>query len=76
MDPQDRRENHLQLASQGSPGILNDGEPALDMAEQDDGSVLAVSTGTAIRSAGRAAMKVAGHAVYQWLAGRSTGLFT
>jgi WD40 repeat protein/transcriptional regulator with XRE-family HTH domain len=37
------------LASQGSPGILDDGEPALDMAEEDDGSVVAVSTGTAIR---------------------------
>ena len=37
------------LASQGSPGILDDGEPALDMAQQDDGSVVAVSTGTAIR---------------------------
>jgi WD40 repeat protein/transcriptional regulator with XRE-family HTH domain len=37
------------LASQGSPGILDDGEGALDMAQQDDGSVLAVSTGTAIR---------------------------
>jgi WD40 repeat protein/transcriptional regulator with XRE-family HTH domain len=37
------------LASQGSPGRLDDGEPALDMAQQDDGSVVAVSTGTAIR---------------------------
>ena len=37
------------LASQGSPGILDDGEPALDMAQQDGGQVVAVSTGTAIR---------------------------
>jgi len=36
------------LASQGSPGVLDDGEPALDMA-QVNASVVAVSTGTAIR---------------------------
>ena len=37
------------LASQGSPGLLDDGEPALDMAQQDEGRVVGISTGTAIR---------------------------
>jgi WD40 repeat protein len=37
------------LASQGSPGILDDGEPTLDMAQSSGEKVVAVSTGTAIR---------------------------
>ncbi|HEX6521804.1 MAG TPA: hypothetical protein VF070_17630 [Streptosporangiaceae bacterium] len=37
------------IASQGNPGALDDGIPALDMAEAAGGRVLAVSTGTGIR---------------------------
>jgi len=37
------------IASQGSPGVLDDGTPAIDMAETDRGRVLIVSTGAGIQ---------------------------
>jgi WD40 repeat protein len=37
------------FASQSSPGVYDDGEPAVDMAQRRDGRVLAVSTGTGLR---------------------------